>query len=147
MKSIIALLFVVLALQGWAQTTEPNSLNDKEFLLTKSKNQKTGGFVLIGVGVAVTAGGTSMLSSSAKNGSGTLWNYGIDDGSFFGAGAFMLLGVTCLATGASLLVSAAKNKKKARATTAFLKTEQRPFVHQGSFMRSPFPAIGIKINL
>ena len=133
-KIIICTLIFVIAAKAFCQQTKPSKPYTSADYLQKSKNQKSAGWVLLGGGTALVAGG--LLIGNRKESS-------FDDaatGAVFGA-----LGVISALGSIPLFLASGRNKRKA-ASLAYLKFENPLMVQAGTRFIS-YPAACLKINL
>jgi hypothetical protein len=103
--------------------------------LTKSKNQKTGAWVLLGGGTALI--GAGFLIGDSKNST-------FDDaamGAFLGA-----IGVLSAIVSIPLFITSGKNKRKAMNSSTFIKMESIPLPHSGSFIQDRYPVFSLSVN-
>lgn len=121
MKQIIILsLLIALAKTSFAQPAK----SSVEYYLTRSKNQKAVGWILLGGGTALI--GAGFLIGDRK------------ESTFSEAGTGVVMGgVGLLSVFGSipLLIASGKNKRRAKAATAFFKMETIPVVQQMSFIQ------------
>lgn len=122
----------------FAQQTDTEKMKMREDLLLKSKNQKTTGFLMLGLGAAAAVTGA------------ILFDQNFDVMSDGGDGATNAGGVLFVAGGLSVLgsvpffIASSNNKQKAMAISAVIGIEKTPV--SGSYKQTPplYPAIGIK---
>lgn len=99
-KICISLLALCLAWQVAAQ--EQPALKDRDYYLTKSRNQKTTGWILAGAGVAMMLGGVAMAEST-------------NDWADFDGVFVMLAGIPVSLSSIPFFISSGNNKAKAAA--------------------------------
>ena len=130
-KTICIALMMVTVISIFSQQT-PSVKTD---YLQKSKNQKTGAWVLLG-------GGFSVLAVTAAT------NAGVD---FQNKKSFPIvpvcIGGAMMIGSIPLFIASGKNKRKANAATTFFKMETMPVIQQHSLVQHPYPAISVKIGL
>ena len=129
MKRIIACLLVLtLALTSAAQETDPKQPLTRADYLKKSKEQKTAGFVFLGIGAA--------LIGIAAPGN---VSFDILPALVIGGGAAILTSIIFFA-------SSAKNKKRAMRMTGSLELQKLPSLTQSNLSLQNAPALSVKIN-
>lgn len=103
--------------------------------LTKSKNQKTAAWVLLGGGAALI--GTGFLIGNSKNST-------FDDA----ATGAILGGIGFLSTIGSipLFIASGKNKRKAMNGSTFIKMGSIPLLQKQSLVQKTYPVFSININ-
>lgn len=140
MKKIILLsLLLAFTASSFGQQSAPKQhWTDTEYY-KKSKKQKTAGWIFTGVGSAVllttliTDAFTSAFTGFQERASGIAIPYAI--------------GVACVATGVVFFVASGKNKKKAKALSAFINMEKAAVLQQTTIRNQSFPVLGLKISL
>ena len=138
--TIFFLLLAVSATTFSQQTTTTIPPLTKTDYLKKSKTQKTIGWVLLGAGTAMMVSGSSIWSNEAEE------SYNILYTTTKGTG-LIAAGFIVAAGSIPLFIIAGKNKRRARAASAFLKMETVPVVQQTSFVSRQYPTLSIKISL
>lgn len=135
-KIMIYSLLLALPATSFSQKTNDSVPVVKTDYLTKSKNQKTAAWVLLGGGVALI--GTGFLVGDGKNSS-------FDDAAM---GA-VLAGIGLLSTIGSipLFIASGKNKRKAMSTSTFIKMETAPAFQKQTFVENSYPAFSVKVSL
>ena len=135
MKEIMVyFLLLALPLTSFCQETNNSVPVVKTDYLTKSKNQKTAAWVLLGGGTALIA--TGFIVGDSKNSS-------FDDAAmgalFAGVGVLSALGSI------PLFIASGKNKRKAIKASAFIKMETVPLLQKQSFLQNSYPAFSVNI--
>ena len=130
MKKIItcAAILILVVNSFCQQTSFTPTLSSAEYL-SKSRIQKTFGFLLLSGGVTTLA-----IASKGNVDFGTL------DMMVIAGGAATLGSIP-------LFIAAGKNKKRAINTSAFLKFETNKLLNQSVMKLQAFPAISFKFNL
>ena len=133
-KNIVYFLLIILPTTSFCQKTNDTVPFVKTDYLTKSKNQKTAAWVLLGGGTALIA--TGFIIGDGKNAS-------FDDA----AEGALLAGVGLLSTIGSipLFIASGKNKRKAMKASAFIKMEKAPSFQNQSLKQNSYPAFSISI--
>lgn len=131
---------LTLSFSSWGQS---HSLTKADYQ-HKAKSQQTLAWVMLSSGfVSTTIGiiaGTKEVELQLYN----LFSFE-EPRKQRSVGAWFVVGGTLMVSSIPLFISASKNKQKA--TSAFFKMESQPLVRQGSFVKSSYPAIALKINL
>ena len=135
MKEIMVyFLLLALPVTSFCQETNDSVPVVKTDYLTKSKNQKTAAWVLLGGGTALIA--TGFIVGDSKNSS-------FDDAAmgalFAGVGVLSALGSI------PLFIASGKNKRKAMKAEAFIKMETAPLIPKQSFVQNSYPAFSVSI--
>ena len=134
-KSILFVLLLVSATTLLSQQTDTKHPVTKQDYLAKSKNQKTGAWVLLGGGAALIA--TGFLIGDRKESS-------FDDA---GTGAvFGVLGFLSAVGSIPLFIASGRNKRKAMNVSAYFEMQQNPIVRRTGLICLSSPAVSIKIN-
>ncbi|CAN5653256.1 hypothetical protein BH10BAC2_BH10BAC2_00840 [soil metagenome] len=134
MKTIILSILLLNSLSAFTQQLSNISL--KEELLRKSKNQKTAGWIMLGGGVALAAGGVLILSDAINNG---------EDGLSLSGPFVSLIGVSSMVGSIPMFAASARNRKKAVGITAG--TQQIIAPVNGGWAYQYQPALSVKIPL
>jgi hypothetical protein len=110
----------------------------KAYYLQKSKNQKTGAWVLASAGVVIFAVTGITASNNLDFGATpTKHKYAVPIG----------LSIACIAASIPLFIAAGRNKSKAREAAAYFKMEKIPSLQQTGINFHSYPAISIKLCL
>jgi hypothetical protein len=128
-KILIFLSILVLADSLPAQVTEPAAPMTRADYLKKSKGQKTAGFIFLGIGatcIAIAAPGET---------------------SFDLLPVLVIGGAASVITSIPLFLAAGKNKRKANAMSAGIRIETQPVMQNGTTVRTPYPAVSIRLAL
>jgi hypothetical protein len=115
--------------------------------MVKSQHLKTAGWILLGSGIGMTAGGIILIASGNNNNN---YNYNYDNSlsSQQVAGVVLLyFGVLSSLGSIPLFVVSRVMYKRAMRASAFLEMEKVPAKIISGVPLQPFPALGIKINL
>jgi len=133
-KIMVYFLLLALPVTSFCQKTNDSVPVIKTDYLTKSKNQKTAAWVLLGGGTALIA--TGFIVGDSKNSS-------FDDAAmgalFAGVGVLSALGSI------PLFIASGKNKRKAMKAEAFIKMETVPLFPKQSFVQNSYPAFSVNI--
>ena len=129
-----------ITINGFSQTAE------KTDYLQKSKNQKTGAFVLLGIGAALDIAGIITTASNANKEFDYI-TYGGDQPSVNHGSeiALYIAGTLCLAGSLTLFIVSKNNKKKGLAIG--IEPEQFRQLKKNSFYTLNYPALTLKIGL
>ena len=142
-KTIILGTFLILSAVVFSQQTDTlRNLTSKEYL-QKSKHQKTAAWILFG-------GGSTLMLAGVISMDGEAWGNAIfnGDNSKINTGtALFLVGLGCGLGSIPLFIAGTRNKRKAENMTAFFKIENHSKIQKGAFVKSSYPAIGIKFTL
>jgi len=135
MKEIMVyFLLLALPVTSFCQETNDSVPVVKTDYQTKSKNQKTAAWVLLGGGTALIA--TGFIVGDSKNSS-------FDDAAmgalFAGVGVLSALGSI------PLFIASGKNKRKAMKASALIKMETVPLIPKQSFVQNSYPAFSVNI--
>ncbi len=136
MKKIIFWVLLLIPSTGlFSQQTDTKHPVTKQDFLQKSKNQKTGAWVLLGGGIALI--GTGFLIGDRK------------EASFSDAGTGVVLGGLGFLSAVSsipLFIASGRNKRKAMNVTTYFEIQQNPIVKQTGLTCFSSPALSVKIN-
>jgi len=133
---IICAIMIAIASQALCQQTNPAQPSIQKDFLKKSKNLKGAALALLGGGSALIIGG--LLIGNRKE---STYNEVY-------AGVFMIgLGIVSASGSIPLFIGSARNKRRAKAATAYLKFEKNPFSQQTALRFNSYPAVCLKINL
>ena len=127
-KIMVYLLLVAMPVTSFCQTSDSVPLVKTDYL-AKSKSQKTGAFILLGIGVAT-------LSIAA-----------LGDVDFDALGVLVVVGGITTIASIPLFIAARRNKRKAKNITGKIKMEHAPFYQNQSFAQRSFPAFSMKLGL
>ena len=141
---ILLVLFLSISLISFSQVEETSkeemTLNQQDYF-TKSENQKSAGWVLLGVGTVCTVGGILMLNDKNSNNEK---DFGF--GSSFDAQGFLVLGgIVVAAASIPFFISAKRNKEKARIVSTLFKIE-RINQHYVFSDHATYPAVSVNIK-
>lgn len=137
---IVSLLACVIFSKSFCQETQTTSPVNGQDYLQKSRNQKTGAWVLLGAGAALTAGGLIWFSNELD-----LFNSDNDSNEDI---AVIVSGVGVAAMGGSipLFIASARNKKKALQMNAGLRLEKRDLIKRDVIANQVYPALSFRIQ-
>jgi len=128
-QAFIFILLIIVAANSFSQDSTANVPATKTDYLKKSKGQKTAAWIMLGAGVA-------MFAIAAPG-----------DVSFDAAGVLVVAGSALVLGSIPLFIAASKNKKKAKAASAFFKMETSPVIHHSSIANKTYPVVSIRISL
>ena len=127
-KQFAVLLLLAISCTCFGQELPATPLTKSDYL-TKSRSQRTAAWISLGIGVAAFA--------IAAPG-----NIGFDI-----LPVIVIGGGVAILTSIPLFIGAAKNKRKARNASAFLKVESLQAIQHTFIARTYYPALSLKINL
>lgn len=134
-------LFSILALCYMTSVIAQEKTANREYYLTKSKNQKTAGYILAGIGAALIISGAVVGNDDGNNDPNEL-----DFGTDFDAGVWLIGGG--IASGIASIpffISSGKNAKKAASIGIHLERIQLP---PGIRQANPVhPGIALRVRL
>lgn len=133
-KNIFLVLLLLFTLKTLSQTVQ-NAEFTKEYYLQKSKSQKTGAWVLLSAGAAITVVGVVGFSSTFDD-----WS----DNSTDTYGYLMIAGPLIGLGSIPLFISSGNNARKA--ATLSLNYQSILVPYQGSLVQNAQPTLSIKIN-
>jgi hypothetical protein len=128
-SQIIILVLICLTINCFGQQTNSAPTPVKSEYLQKSKDQKTGGFILLGLGaglIAIAAPGNV---------------------SFDILPVLVIGGTACLLTSIPLFIASSKNKRKASKASVFFKMEKTERVQHVGLVYKSYPALLVRLNL
>lgn len=134
-----------LSINAWSsghEIIDSYKLTSKDYL-QKSKHQKTAAWILFG-------GGSTLVLAGAISMNGEAWGdaiFGGDNSKINTGSTLFLAGLGCGLGSIPLFIAGARNKRKAEEMSAFFKIENQSKIQKGSFVKSSYPAIGIKFTL
>lgn len=154
-KPVFCLLLIGVSLQAFSQSTVPALPATSEEYLQKSKDQKSGAWLLMGFGVVFSSIGAITAIPKAADDIG----YGIQllpniitgnnqppPKTNYTAQTILLIGgLACIASSIPLYIAAARNKNTALILS--FKNEQAPHLQKNSFTFSPLPSLSLKLSL
>jgi hypothetical protein len=151
-KIILYALPLVFSVRAFCQST-PNDLQAvKTDYLKKSKNQKTGAWVLFGGGVALTT--TSILMAAPKAAEdfsyavvGVFSSEPIPENNYTAENILLITGTASMLASIPFFIASKKNKRNAMAMSANIKMENARMLQYQSFVQTSYPAIVLKIKL
>ncbi|MES1220820.1 MAG: hypothetical protein ABUT20_35295 [Bacteroidota bacterium] len=142
-KTIISGMFLILSTTVFSQQTDTSQTPTSKGYLQKSKHQKTAGWILFG-------GGSTLMLAAVISMNGEAWGDAIFDGdnSKINTGTNLFLaGLGCGLGSIPLFIAGTRNKRKAENMIAFFKMENHSKIQNGTFVKSSYPAFGIKFTL
>jgi hypothetical protein len=129
-KLIVGISFFFFTSAVFSQEiTTPSPPLTKQDYLQKSKRQKTGGFILLGVGA-------TMIAIAAP---GTV--------SFDVVPVLAIGGSAAVLGSIPLFIAAGKNKRRAKAMTAYFDMQQIPTTLPATVLKHSYPAVTLRLNL
>jgi hypothetical protein len=142
MKKIILFFACFLLISKTYCQVLPDSTSKENFTkvnyLQKSKNQKTGAWVLASAGVVIFAiTGITASNNLDFSATRTKHKYAVPIG----------LSIACVAASIPLFIAAGRNKSKARQVAAYFKMENIPILQQTEINFHSYPAVSIKLCL
>ena len=138
-KIIFGIILIAFATASFGQQSAPKQHWTETNFYKKSKKQKTAAWIFTGTGATVllvtlvTDAFSSAITGFQESASGIAIPYAI--------------GAACVATGVVFFVASGKNKKKAKATSAFFQMEKSPVLQGTVFSNQSFPVLGVRIRL
>lgn len=145
-KTVIFFLLLTVSAESFSQPTTTATPAVKTDYLKKSKSQKTAAWILLGSGVVLTSTAMAIGLNEATDNLIDLFTLEQPKSSNDGEILFYT-GLAAMAGSIPLFIASSKNKKKANNISASFKMEFRSFVQQHAFVRIPYPALSLKLNL
>jgi hypothetical protein len=140
MKKIMILTLVLsFAIGSFAQETEVKKQRTETDYYKKSRNQNTNGWMFTGVGAGIIFG--TMLAE----GFSVVITVGQSKATH--TTPFYVIGSACVATGIVYFIASGRNKRKAKALSAYIDFEGVPVLQGTMITHRSFPVAGIKLNL
>jgi hypothetical protein len=139
-KAIFFLLMLVFSISVFGQ--EPSMA--KTDYLHKAKSQNTIAWVLLSSGLAASSIGAVIGMQNVDDYFVDIFDFNDNYEKPPTGAAWMIVGGTMMISSIPLFIASSRNKQ--RATSAFFKMESQPLVRQGSFIKTSYPAIALKIN-
>ena len=141
-KIMVYFLLLALPVTSFCQKTNDSVPVIKTDYLTKSKNQKTAAWVLLGSGsVLMTTGVVLAAPKELEN------ILGAQENDYTVENILLITGIAATIGSIPLFIASKKNKKKAMNMTTSIKIEKATIIERQSFVQSSYPAIALKINL
>ena len=154
-KAIIAIMLLILSSTSFSQQINSSETLYQKDYSQKSKRRRTvaqiiisSGGSLILIGAIYPKGKQTSSYSNYSNFNFNIW--GVDYDTYKNdniKNTLVLSGFVCILGSIPFFIASHHNKRKAKATTTFLKMEKMPVIQQTSFVSQSYPALGIKINL
>jgi hypothetical protein len=143
-QQILLVFFLSISLITFSQVEETlkeeMTVNQQDYY-TKSENQKSAAWVLLGVGTVCTVGGILMLNDKNSNNEK---DFGF--GSSFDAQGFLVLGgIVVAAASIPFFISANRNKIKEKRAKAYFKLETID-QHYVFSNQANYPAVSVNIK-
>lgn len=113
----------------------------REELLLKSKNQKTTGFLMLGLGAAATVGGAALFADNFA-----ILGEGNDNAAAGGAILFVAGGLSMLGS-IPFFIASSNNKQKAMVIKAGVKMEWIPRNSISVNINPQYPAVAVRVPL
>lgn len=138
-KVILFSACLLLISRTYCQVLSDSSSKDnstKAYYLQKSKNQKSGAWVLAVGGVVIFVATGIHISQNLDFNGPVKSHYGFPIG----------LSIACEAGSIPLFIAARRNKMKAIRATAYFKMEKIPILQQTTINFQWYPAISVKLN-
>lgn len=152
MKKVIVYILLIFPTAIFCQSTTNDLPTVTTDYLKKSRNQKTGAWVLLGGGFALTT--TSILIATPKAAEDLTYGFGgflsgepAPQNDYTAESILLVTGTAVMLGSIPLFIASGKNKKKALNMSANIKMEKATIIEQQSFVQSSYPAIALKINL
>lgn len=121
-------MLILSAVTSFCQQTNPSQPLTREDYLKKSKEQKTGAWVLLGIGAASLA-----IAAPGNVSFGTL-------------GTLTVIGLASAVGCITLFIASGRNKQKALNASAYFKFEKLPSISHAGIAVQSYPAISLKIK-
>jgi hypothetical protein len=137
---------IVFTIAASAQPTTTQTPTIKTDYLKKSKNQKTTAWILLGGGTLLSTVGVTVGFNEVVTEIGNIFSNEPQKTSNTGEVLFYT-GLASMAGSIPFFIASSKNRKKANSISAFFKIENRPYVVQGMVIRTPYPALSVKIGI
>ncbi len=147
-KIIILTMLLAFVAASFGQQITPNQDWKETDYYKKSKKQKTAAWILTGVGTAgllvtVAANATDEVAGLLT----TVLSAGYVEPEPKSYTVPYVISAACVVSGIYLFIASSKNKKKAKAATAFIDMETAPVLQGTVFNNQSFPVVGVKIHL
>ncbi|MEO5682914.1 MAG: hypothetical protein ABIQ88_09745 [Chitinophagaceae bacterium] len=145
-KAVFFLLLTIFSVSIFAQRITPDTRYDK--LMSKSKKKQTAGFIFLGTGAALTAGGIFLIADGAnKNNNDYNNSYGLSEGEAEQVLGVLLTGVGIGGMCGSIPFFVGANRSKKKAMAIAVKTENTSMLYKASFSRQFYPVLALQIPL
>lgn len=142
-KIIICTMLLIAAETTFCQQIEPTT---RQEYLAKSKNQRTGAWILLGGGALATGIGAVMLSRSAEDVIINVFGGPAPEKKNETAGTVLFVsGLAAMAGSIPLFIGSSKNARKA-ASLSF-KNERVPYPYKNSLAQKSVPSLTLTIRL
>jgi hypothetical protein len=148
-KIILIAMTLIFSASTFGQQVNPSPGLTRDYYLQKSKKKKKTGTILLAGGATLVLAGVLIPKGDEKGTSYTL--YGLvpytdyeNDGI---KAALALTGITAMLVSIPFFIASGKNKRKAQALTASIKTDDASIIQGYGFTRINYPALSIKIAL
>jgi len=131
-KIIILLLLIISSATSFSQRKDSSSRFAEAHYLQKSRNQKTGAWILTGGALAIGLGALvhDMNNMFNEEPASKVWTY---------AGVLF-------ATGITLFITSAVNRKKAKQVSLSMNIEDVPTLSYAVVTNHPLPSLGISVH-
>ncbi len=127
-------MLLILSATSFSQQTNPSQPVTKADYLQKSKNQKTGAWVLLGGGIALM--GTGFLIGGGNEASLDNAETGV-----------IIAGIGVLSAIGSIPLFIASGRNKRKGMSLSFKNETAPQILKSSLVYKPVPSLNLKIDL
>ncbi len=139
-------LLLILSSTLFSQITTTATPTVKTDYLKKSKNQKTTAWILLGGGTALSAAGIAVGFSEVLVDISNIFSSEPEKTSNTGEVLFYT-GLASMAGSIPLFIASSNNRKRASSVSASFKIENRPSVVHGIVIKTPYPALSVKIGI
>jgi hypothetical protein len=151
MKKLICLIVLaIVSFNLYSQEMQPVERKPvKTDYLSKSKKQRTAGWILTGTGAAVFSIGIVVSMAEVAEEAGTAFGYMLineeaPETHSKGGGALLLTGTAMLATGITFLSIAKKNKRKALSMSFINESSQQ--LRYNTVMNTSVPSVSLRLQ-
>ena len=147
-KTIVLMMSFAFVSASFAQQIAPKPDWKESDYYKKSKNQKTAAWILTGAGTLGFVATLAVESTEEVGGALiTLASLGTVEPEHHSYTVPYLLSAASVVTGIYFFIASSKNKKKAKAASVFIDTENLEILRGTVFVNQSFPAVGVKIHL
>ena len=151
-KIILYILLLAISATTFCQSTPSHIPAVKTDYMKKSKNQKTGAWILLGGGFALTTTSIVMASSKVTEDyvnviAGVFTSEPAPQNDYTAENILLITGTASMLASIPFFIASKKNKRKAMDISANIKMENARMIQYQSFVQITYPAIVLEIKL
>lgn len=138
-------MLLIIAANSFSQQPNPASLSTNDYLLKKSKHQKTAAWAFLSGGFVCAVIGTAIVLNDLTYGTVDVLVTGENTNTSNTGAVITIIGIVSMAASIPLFIAAHRNKKNAMILS--FKNETAPQIQKSNLVYRSVPSLTLKISL